>query len=235
MVWFRNHGNHTIFFCKLKDTLESKKRNEFIESDLLHGNSFSKRRLTMTAQFLKKEQVCLHVVDVQKSLMAKINRADVVARTVALMCHCARILKVPIVANTQYVKGLGPYVDELQPLLTDIPTFDKIEFNAVDNEKTNGFIDSLPEIVNTVILVGVETHICIYQTAVGLLNKGLNVWVVSDGVSSRSSEAHIDGINRLRDLGVAVGSAEMLIYELLGAAGSSEFKEVLPYIIERDA
>ncbi len=189
----------------------------------------------MNKNFLRKESVCLHVVDVQKSLMAKILGADSVARTVALLFNCAQILKIPIVANTQYIKGLGPYVEELQPLFTEIPTFDKVEFNAVGNKETEQFIEDLPQEVTTIILVGVETHICIYQTAIGLLNKGLDVWVVSDGVSSRSKENHLDGLQRLRELGVTVGSAEMLIYELLGAAGSAEFKEVLPHIIARDA
>lgn len=189
----------------------------------------------MKKSFLRKENVCLHVVDVQKSLMAKILGADSVARTVALLCNCAQILKVPIVANTQYAKGLGPYVEVLQPLFAEIPTFDKVEFNAVGNKETEQYIDSLPQEVTTIILVGVETHICIYQTAIGLLSKGLDVWVVSDGVSSRSKENHQDGLQRLRELGVIVGSAEMLIYELLGVAGSAEFKEVLPHIIARDA
>lgn len=189
----------------------------------------------MKKSFLKKENVCLHVVDVQKSLMAKILGADSVARTVALLYNCAKILEIPIVANTQYIKGLGPYVKELQPLFAEIPTFDKTEFNAVGNKETELFIDNLPQEVTTIILVGVETHICIYQTAIGLLNKGLDVWVVSDGVSSRSKENHLDGLQRLREFGVAVGSAEMLIYELLGVAGSAEFKEVLPHIIARDA
>ncbi len=189
----------------------------------------------MKKNFLRKENVCLHVVDVQKSLMAKILGADSVVRTVALLYNCAQILKIPIVANTQYIKGLGSYVEELQPLFTEIPTFDKVEFNAVGNKETEQFIENLPQEVTTIILVGVETHICIYQTAIGLLNKGLDVWVVSDGVSSRSKENHLDGLQRLRELGVTVGSAEMLIYELLGAAGSAEFKEVLPHIIARDA
>jgi nicotinamidase-related amidase len=189
----------------------------------------------MEKRFLSKENVYLHVVDVQKSLMAKILGAEGVAETVAFVFKCAQILKIPVVANTQYKKGLGPYVEELQPLFAEVPVYDKVEFNALGNNETAGFVDKLPKSVDTGILVGVETHICIYQTAVGLLNKGLNVWVVSDGVSSRSQSNHLDGLNRLRDLGAIVGSSEMLVYEMLGAAGSPEFKEVLPYIIARDA
>ncbi len=87
--------------------------------------------------------------------------------------------------------------------------------------------------MTTMILVGVETHICIYQTAVGLLEKGFSVWVVSDGVSSRSELNHQRGLERLQGMGATIGPVEMLVYELLGKAGTPAFKEVLPYVIKR--
>jgi hypothetical protein len=69
----------------------------------------------------------------------------------------------------------------------------------------------------------------------GLLAKGLDVWVVSDGVSSRSMDDHQVGLMRLESMGVSLGSSEMLIYELLGKAGSPEFKQILPFVIAREA
>ncbi|MFW2365370.1 MAG: isochorismatase family protein [Desulforhopalus sp.] len=189
----------------------------------------------MKKRLLAPENVCLQIIDVQKSLMAKIHGAKRVSSTVELMIHCAEILGVPVVANTQYIKGLGPYVAELETLVETIDRFDKVEFNALANGPTAAFIDGLPETVTTVALVGVETHICIYQTAMGLLDKGLDVWVVTDGVSSRNIEDHRDGLARMRSMGVAMGPAEMLVYELLGRAGSPEFKKVLPHIVARDA
>ncbi len=110
-----------------------------------------------------------------------------------------------------------------------------MEFNGLANEKTESFVDALPNEVTTLVLVGVETHICIYQTAMGLLAKGLDVWVVTDGVSSRKIEDHLLGIARLKSMGVSLGSVEMLIYELLGKAGSPQFKAILPLIIAREA
>ncbi len=187
----------------------------------------------MKKRLLAPENICLQIIDVQKSLMSKIENAEKIAATVELMVHCGRIFNVPIIANTQYKKGLGPYVANIEPLVADIPCFDKVEFNAVSNDETEAFIDNLPESVTTVALVGVETHICIYQTAMGLLQKGFSVWVVSDGVSSRDCEDHRHGLLRMASEGVIVGSAEMLIYELLGKAGTSQFKQVLPYIIEK--
>lgn len=188
----------------------------------------------MKQKLLSPEKMCLHVVDVQKSLMARIYEADRVAGQTAFMIRCAKILGIPILANTQYRKGLGEYVDNVAEALGAINQIDKVEFSGVANRETAAFIDRLPSGVSTIALVGVETHICIYQTAMGLLAKGFNVWVVSDAVSSRSLELHQAGIARIQAIGAAVGPAEMLVYELLGKAGTPEFKEVLPYIIAQD-
>lgn len=189
---------------------------------------------TMKKKLLAPENVCLQVIDVQEILMAKIYGADKVASTVEHMIRCANILNIPVVFNTQYKKGLGPYVPNVETLVGDTPQFDKVEFNAIANKETEAFIDGLPGAVTTIVLVGVETHICIYQTAMGLLAKGMDVWIVSDGVSSRKIEDHREGLSRLRSVGGAVGPSEMLIYELLGKAGTAEFKQILPLIIARD-
>ena len=163
--------------------------------------------------------------------MSQIHEADRVTATIAKMVNCAKIIGLPIIANTQYMKGLGPYVPALEELMEGIPRPDKIEFNALANPETNKLLTTLPTEINTAILVGVETHICIYQTASGLQERGLNPWIVSDGVSSRTEENHLSGLERLRDQGASVGPAEMIIYELLAKAGTAEFKKVLPHII----
>lgn len=163
--------------------------------------------------------------------MDQIHDAERVTGTISKMVHCAKIIGVPIIANTQYKKGLGPYAASLEELMGDIPRPDKTEFNALDNSETKGLINSLPTEVNTAILVGVETHICIYQTALGLLENGLVPWVVADGVSSRTEANYCFGLARLRDIGAMVGPAEMIIYELLAKAGTSKFKDVLPYVL----
>ena len=181
---------------------------------------------------LKPADCCLHIIDPQKSLMAQIHEADRVTRVIRLMIECARILNIPTIANTQYMKGLGPYVDELEGMMEGIPRPDKTEFSAYANEATQGVLNDLPKSVSTVILVGVETHICIYQSAMGALQRGFRPWIVSDAVSSRSLENHQLGLERLRSEGAVIGPAEMIIYELLGRAGTAEFKQVLPHIIE---
>jgi nicotinamidase-related amidase len=187
----------------------------------------------MKPRLLQPENVCLQVIDVQQSLMAKVDRSEMVAGTVALMIECAGILDIPIIANTQYKKGLGLYPPNLETLVQGLPRFDKVEFSAAANKQTADYIAGLPGTVTTIALVGVESHICIYQTAVGLMAMGKEVWIVSDGVSSRKAEDHQSALERLLRLGASVGPAEMLIYELLAKAGSPRFKAVLPLILAR--
>lgn len=183
-------------------------------------------------RLLQPKECCLHIIDPQKSLMNQIYEADRVTRVIQLMIECARILEIPVVASTQYAKGLGPYVDELEQMVTDIPRQDKVEFSAYKNEETLAMVDRVAGDISTVILVGVETHICIYQSAAGILEKGLTPWIVADGVSSRSLDNHRLGLERLRQMGAIIGPAEMIAYELLGKAGTPQFKQFLPHIID---
>ncbi len=185
----------------------------------------------MTISLLRPEQCCLHIIDPQQSLMAHIHEADRVIANIVRLIECARILKMPILANTQYKKGLGPYVPELEEMMAGIPRPDKTEFNALANIETRAQVNKLPGSVTTLILAGVETHICIYQTAMGALERGLIPWVVADAVSSRTKANYELGLARLMAVGAIVGPAEMIIYELLGRAGTSEFKAMFPYVV----
>lgn len=185
----------------------------------------------MSQKLLKPENCYLHIVDPQERLMSQIYEANRVVRTIKKMIHCARILGLPIIANTQYKKGLGLYVPELEELMGGIERLDKIEFNGLANSETKKLVKALPASVTTGILVGVETHICIYQTALGMQEMALQPWVVADGVSSRLKENTELGLSQLQTKGASIGPAEMIVYELLGQAGTAEFKKVLPHIV----
>jgi len=186
-----------------------------------------------TGQLLTAESCYLHIIDVQESLMRRIHRAEQVSSVTRMMCKFAQIMDIPVLANTQYRKGLGLYMPEIEELVADVPRPDKVEFNALANTETMELVSKLPSSIKNVILVGVETHICIYQTAMGALARGLTPWVVSDGVSSRRLEHHEAGLTRIAAAGANTGPAEMLIYELLGRAGTTQFKQVLPLILEQ--
>jgi hypothetical protein len=186
----------------------------------------------MKKKLLQPAECCLHIIDPQQSLMAHIHQAGQVTKIIRFMLAGAKILHIPVIANTQYKKGLGPYVPELEPLMEGIPRPDKTEFSALNNAETSALIDGLPPTVTTMIIVGVETHICVYQTAIGVLERGLTPWIVADGTSSRDARHHEWALAALQSAGATVGPAEMIMYELLGKAGTPQFKEMLPYILE---
>ncbi len=178
---------------------------------------------------LNPRRCCLMVIDPQERLMKAIHKADKVVKNTTLMIHCCRTFGIPILATTQYLKGLGPFVPEIADLLSDVPAIDKVEFNAFANPKIRGFLKGLSPCIDTLLITGVETHICIYQTAAGALNNGYRPWVVADAVSSRDKRNKKYGLSRLTTMGITVGPAEMAIYELLGKAGTAEFKTMLPH------
>lgn len=162
--------------------------------------------------------------------MAHIHEADRVVRNIALMIRLARTLRFPMVANTQYKKGIGPIVPELASLLENVPCPDKVCFNGLADPAVQRVINGLPGSVDTLLICGVETHICVYQTAVGSLQRGYGVVVVADAVSSRSPLNDALGQQRLRELGAVLAPAEMIIYELLQRAGTDAFKAMLPHL-----
>jgi nicotinamidase-related amidase len=181
-------------------------------------------------EFLEAAHCCLYIVDPQERLMAHIHGADRVVKNITLMIHLARALEMPIIANTQYKKGIGEIVPELAGLLDSVPCPDKTEFNGLANPGVQKELDALPATADTLLLCGVETHICIYQTAMGALAAGYNVRVVADAISSRTPENDQYGKQRLREIGAVPAPAEMIVYELLQKAGTPAFKTMLPHL-----
>jgi nicotinamidase-related amidase len=179
---------------------------------------------------LTPQRTCLLIVDPQERLMAAIYQAESVVRNARLLIHCAQILEIPILATTQYKKGLGPFVPELQELLSEIPCIDKIEFNVFANPAVKEMLDSLSPAVDTILLAGAEAHICIFQTAMGALRAGYQPWIPADAISSRNERNATLAVNRMRAEGMTVGSTEMAVYELLHKAGSPAFKAMLPHL-----
>ena len=179
---------------------------------------------------LTPQRCCLMIVDPQEKLMAAIYKAERVVQNTSLLIHCAKTLEIPILATTQYKKGLGPYVPELEELVSAVPCIDKIEFNAFASPAVNKMVNSLPKSVDTILLAGAEAHICIFQTAMGALKAGYQPWIVADAVSSREKRNVKLALSRMQALDMTAGPTEMAIYELLQKAGSPAFKAMLPYL-----
>ena len=179
---------------------------------------------------LNPGRCCLLIIDPQERLMKAIHKADRVIANTTLMIHCAKAMGIPIVATTQYKKGLGPFVPELAKMLADVTCVDKIEFNALANYNVKQVLANLPAAVDTLIMVGVEAHICVYQTAVCAIKMRYRPWIVADAISSRKKQNTKSALSRMEAIGVSVGPAEMAVYELLGKAGTPIFKAMLPHL-----
>ena len=181
-------------------------------------------------ELLAPERCALLVVDIQERLMPVISGRDQVVKNSVLLLKAAQTLKMEVVATSQYVARIGALLPEIQAELAGIEVLDKLHFSCFADAAISARIKALPPVINTLIVCGVETHICIYQTVAGALRDGYRVVVAADAVSSRTVKTPKLGLTRLRELGAVVAPTEMVIYELLGQAGTPEFKELLPFL-----
>ena len=184
----------------------------------------------MARRPLEAGQCALVVVDMQERLLPPIWEKQRLVRNVQLLIRLAGILKIPAIVTTQNAKGLGHTVPEIASLLPESPSIDKLMFSCFGSDVFCSMLKRLPGQRTTVLLCGMETHICVMQTALGALREGYLVHVGSDAVSSRTELNWRIGLDRMKSAGVILSSAEMMIYELLRASGSPAFKELLPYL-----
>ena len=178
---------------------------------------------------LRAEECVLGVIDIQEKLLPPIHEKERLVRNSQLLIRLANMLSMPVVVTTQYAKGLGQTVPEIMSLLPGAKPVDKMEFGCFGNGEFCSAISMLSG-RNTLLLCGMETHICVMQTALGALNQGLIVHVAADAVGSRSELNWKLGLERMREAGAVISSAEMMTYELLGKSGSPAFKEILQYL-----
>ncbi len=181
-------------------------------------------------QSLSAEGAALVVVDIQEKLLPPIHEKERLGRNSQLLLRLAEILRIPVLATTQYAKGLGKTVPEIAALLPPPEPLDKLRFGCFANPQFCSALKALPGRRNTVLLCGMETHICVMQTALGALEQGYLVHVASDAVGSRSEWNWKVGLERMRTAGALISSTEMIIYELLGGSGTAEFKQMLQYL-----
>lgn len=180
-------------------------------------------------RILRPEDCALAVIDIQEKLLAAIFEKERLVRNAQLLVRLADILSLPIIVSTQYEKGLGKTIDEISMMLPTMKPVDKLEFGCFGNSDYCSAVGKL-ENRNTLLLCGMESHICVMQTALGALNQGLNIHVAADAVSSRTETNWKIGLNRMQAAGAVISSTEMMIYELLGKSGTPAFKEMLKHL-----
>jgi nicotinamidase-related amidase len=179
---------------------------------------------------LEADRCTLLVIDIQEKLLPPIFQKEQLLKNAQLLVRLASILKLPALVTTQYTKGLGNIVPEIAALLPEAQAIDKEMFSCFGSDVFCSLLKRVPGNRNTVLLCGMESHICVTQTALGALREGYIVHVASDAVSSRTEWNWKIGLERMRSAGAVISSAEMIVYELLRSSGAPAFKQMLPYL-----
>ena len=167
----------------------------------------------------------LLLVDMQERLLpAMTGGAEAEARC-AILLKAARALSVPVTVSEQYPKGLGHTLPGLVAEIGNAPVFEKTAFSCWKDEGLKQHMIVHHEAGRPlVILAGIESHVCVMQTAADLSAAGFGVFAVADAMASRAPASHARAVERMRQHGVAVVNTEMVVFELLGRAGTAEFK-----------
>jgi nicotinamidase-related amidase len=174
----------------------------------------------MGPSVLDRSRAALVIVDVQEAFRPAVLDFERVAGNAATLVQGARALGVPVIVTEQYPRGLGRTAPELAEHLEDVERLEKTVFSAAaaDGFDLRGRDQAL--------LCGIETHVCVSQTAHDLLGRGTEVHVAQDAVTSRTAENRDVGMRKMEEAGAIVTSVETALFELLGAAGSDEFKTI---------
>jgi nicotinamidase-related amidase len=173
---------------------------------------------------LDRERTALVVVDVQEAFRPAVADFDETVRNAAILIQGAAVLGVPTLVTEQYPKGLGATVPEVARHLGDVEPIEKVCFSAADSERFRRELERSGR--DQVLLCGIESHVCVNQTADDLISRGLHVQVAEDAVSSRTPGNRRLGLHKMERAGAVITSTETALFELLGAAGTPEFKEV---------
>ncbi len=178
---------------------------------------------------LHLDNALLTVIDMQEPFLRNIFEQERVVTNVSALIQGAAILRLPVVATTQYAERMGGIVPEILKVMPPLrPPFDKMAFSSYS---APAFVSEVQRSGRKqIILCGVESHICVCQTALEMTAAGFQVHVAVDAVSSRSEANWKLGIDKMRQGGVLVSSVEAALYEMLHEAGTPEFRDILKII-----
>ncbi len=176
-------------------------------------------------QFLKREKTALVLIDIQEKLFPAINNRQQLLANVSQLISGAQVLDIPILITEQYSKGLGLTLPKLQKILQNYAPIEKMSFSCCGSEEFNRQLTGLNR--NQILVTGIETHVCVYQTCKDLDNNGYDVHLVTDCVSSRKPENKQLAIDKLqKENEIFLTSSEMALFELLKSAEDNNFKTI---------
>jgi nicotinamidase-related amidase len=173
---------------------------------------------------LKPDETVFVLIDVQGKLAQVMHKKEDLFRNLQILIQGLQAIEIPVLWLEQYPEGLGPTIPEIAELLPNDAAIPKACFSACGKPEFRTRLQDSGR--NQVLVAGIEAHICVYQTVRDLLDMGHEVEVVADAVSSRTPENRQVGLDRMASMGASITSVEMLLFELLGEAGSDVFRQV---------
>lgn len=182
------------------------------------------------SEILERGDCLVLVVDVQERLAPAIAEGASVIDRCRLLVEAARRLGVPVIASEQYPKGLGPTVEPLRESLGDAPRLEKLAFSCAREPAILEAVRSSGR--RTLLVTGMEAHVCVLQSALGFRAEGFRVAFVADATGSRRPESRALALERARAAGCAVVDVEMALFEWLERAGTEAFRTIAPWIRE---
>jgi nicotinamidase-related amidase len=184
--------------------------------------------MNVYTDFLAKQDCVLLLVDIQKVMLDPCVEADTVTKNAAALIDMAKLFEIPIMFSVHNAEKLGGFLPELLERVPEPSLFKKLEFSCFENETIFRAMQESGR--RTLLLAGLETHVCIFHTGAHALRLGYHVHVAADAVSSRSRINREVGLRRLERAGAVISSTEMIIFELLNRAGTAEFRAALPLL-----
>lgn len=181
---------------------------------------------------IKPECTQLLVIDVQEKLLPAMNEAESALANCARLVQAAARLSLPITVSQQYPKGIGATVGELRAHLpNDCVTLDKMTFSCLRDEGLRDRIEHLAgDGREHIVVCGIEAHVCVLQTALEIVEAGLQCFVVADAIASRAPASKEIALARMQAAGAVPVTTEMAIFEWLGVAGTPDFKALMPLV-----
>ena len=168
------------------------------------------------------------IIDVQEKLFPLIHEHVQLAKNIVIVIKGLRTLGIPMLVTQQYTKGLGATVSPIHEALGEYEHIEKMAFSCCGDDKFISELDRTNR--KTVIIMGIECHVCVLQTTLDLLERGFRVVVIEDCVSSRKLNDKLVAVERMRSAGAVISTYESILFELTQVSGTQEFKSIVKLV-----
>lgn len=173
---------------------------------------------------LTTDNTFLVIIDIQERMFRPMYEKEILLQNALKLIRGAQVLELPIIMTEQYPAGLGKTLPEITEIIPNVRPVEKLTFSCCGVE---GFVDAASLLGRKqALVIGIEAHVCVYQTAIDLLTLGYGVHVAVDCISSRAQENKKIAVKKMNSAGIHLISAEMALFEILKSASSDKFKQI---------